>query len=329
MSKVRVLLCGTVFGSIYLDGIKNLDNWELCGILSRGSDRSVKISQEMGVPLYKEVCDVPEGMFDVAFVVIRSGIVGGEGQKISEKLLDKHINVVQEQPVHADEAAVLLKSALKNNVSYIVNTFYPYMESSTAFHEKLSEIRENNQIISIDGCCSLPVLLPFIDQIGRTAGLLRPWSIENVFSNGACDFVTGKISGIPFSIRIQGRKSESKNQAFVLNQINVMTSSGNLIMTDVNDQVIWMKKTYVVEEFIKNGREDDEKDVYASEMIYDAGPKKYSFLYKNIWPKAVENFLIQNKELILSRESDIGYMQYYLSVCSFWKELYKKLEELD
>ena len=100
-------------------------------------------------------------------------------------------------------------------------------------------------------------------------------------------------------------------------------------MTDVNDQVIWMKKPYVVEEFIKNGREDDEKDVYASEMIYDAGTKKYSFLYKNIWPKAVENFLIQNKELILSRESDIGYMQYYLSVCSFWKELYKKLEELD
>ena len=328
MKNIRVLLCGTVFGRIYLRGIKDSQVWKLSGILSRGSEKSAKLAERYNVPLYKDVDDVPEGEYDVAFVVVRSGIVGGEGHKLAGRLLDKHINVVQEQPVHAEEAAELFKRAAENDVSYTVNTFYPYMDASKQFFTRLSELKKNEDILSIDGCCSLPVLLPFIDQIGRAAGGLRPWNIDNVLTNGACDFITGNIRGIPFSIRLQGRRRENINQAYILNQINVMTASGNLIMTDVNGQVIWIKKPYVVEEYIKAVEKDITKDVPATEIVYDAGPKHFSCLYRDTWPKAVERFLEEKEDKILSSKPDTAEMQYYLSVCGLWKELYKMLEDI-
>ena len=328
MKNIRVLLCGTVFGRIYLRGIRDSEKWKLSGILSRGSEKSVKLAERYNVPLYTDVDDVPADEYDVALVVVRSGIVGGEGHKLAGRLLDKRINVVQEQPVHAEEAAELFKKAAKNGVSYIVNTFYPYMEASKVFHSRLAELKKTEEILSIDGCCSLPILLPFIDQIGRAAGGLRPWSIDNVFTNGACDFITGTIHGIPFSIRLQGRRQENSNQAYILNQINVMTAAGNLLMTDVNGQVIWIKKPYVVEEYIKAAEKDITKDVPATEIVYDAGPKHFSCLYRDTWPKAVESFLAEKEDKILASKPDSTEMQYYMSVCGFWKELYKRLEDI-
>ena len=142
MKNIRVLLCGTVFGRIYLRGIRDSEKWKLSGILSRGSEKSVKLAERYNVPLYTDVDDVPADEYDVALVVVRSGIVGGEGHKLAGRLLDKRINVVQEQPVHAEEAAELFKKAAKNGVSYIVNTFYPYMEASKVFHSRLAELKK-------------------------------------------------------------------------------------------------------------------------------------------------------------------------------------------
>ena len=328
MKDIRVLLCGTVFGEIYLRGILDSDKWKLKGILSKGSERSAELARENEVPLYTDVKNVPEGEFDIAFVVVRSGIVGGEGSKIAGCLLDKHISVIQEQPVHADEVAELYKKARRNGVSYRVNTFYPYMESSKAFHLKLEELKKKEEILSIDGACSMPILLPYIDQLGRIAGGLRPWSIDRVFNNEVYDLVCGKVREIPFSIRIQGRKNNNDSQAFLLNQINVMTSSGNLIMTDVNGQVIWLKKPYIVENYIRSKDENCKENSMVSRVLYDAGERHFSDIYDNTWPKAIKNFLFEYEEETDKDKDFCIDMQYYLAVCGFWKELYKRLEDI-
>ena len=99
-------------------------------------------------------------------------------------------------------------------------------------------------------------------------------------------------------------------------------------MTDVNGQVIWIKKPYVVEEYIKAAEKDITKDVPATEIVYDAGPKHFSCLYRDTWPKAVESFLAEKEDKILASKPDSTEMQYYMSVCGFWKELYKRLEDI-
>ncbi len=95
-NKIRVLLCGVIFGQVYLKGVLNNNDYQLCGILSTGSEYSRKIAAKYHVSLYTKIDEVSSDNFDLALVVIRSGIVGGEGNKVTQQLLNKGISVIQE-----------------------------------------------------------------------------------------------------------------------------------------------------------------------------------------------------------------------------------------
>lgn len=324
-NKIRVLLCGTVFGQIYLKGVLANEDFQLAGILSNGSGQSRKIAAQYQVPIYKDVDEITNQDFDLAFVVIRSGIVGGAGNEIAQKLLNKQISVVQEQPVHSEEAVENYKTAMKNNVFYKVNTFYSYLPSSRIFHSKIYELKSKSEIYSIDGVCSLPVLLPFIDQIGITLGGISPYTLdyEHCFKTDVQNYVCGTIKGIDFMFRIQSHMNSDniKKYAYMLNEINVMTGMGNLKLTEVNGQVVWVSKPYVVEEYLRQEGKDEVRNVNGTEILYDAGGKKYSELYHSIWPEAVNNFLTVNKELIIKKKCDAADMQYYIALCRLWKDI--------
>lgn len=100
-----------------------------------------------------------------------------------------------------------------------------------------------------------------------------------------------------------------------------MTGIGNLKMTEVNGQIIWVSKPYVVEEYLRNGDENDARNINGTELLYDASGKKYSDLYNNIWPEAVNNFLALNKENIVDKKCDVVDMQYYIALCRLWKDI--------
>ncbi len=324
-NKIRVLLCGTVFGQIYLKGVLANEDFQLAGILSNGSGQSRKIAAQYQVPIYKDVDEITNQDFDLAFVVIRSGIVGGAGNEIAQNLLNKQISVVQEQPVHSEEAVENYKIAMKNNVFYKVNTFYSYLPSSRIFHSKICELKAKSEIYSIDGACSLPVLLPFIDQIGSALGGISPYILdyEHCFKKDVQNYVCGTIKGIDFMFRIQSHMNSDniKKYAYMLNEINVMTGMGNLKLTEVNGQVIWVSKPYVVEEYLKQECKDEIRNVNGTEILYDAGGKKYSELYHSVWPEAVNNFLTANKEFIIKKKCDAADMQYYIALCRLWKDI--------
>lgn len=325
-NKIQVLLCGTIFGQIYLKGVIANKDFQLAGILSNGSDQSRKIAAEYQVPLYTEINDIPNGSFDLALVVIRSGIVGGAGSKVAKGLLNKQISVVQEQPVHSEEAIENYKIALNNNVFYKVNTFYSYLPSSRLFHNKICELKEKDEVYSIDGACSLPVLLPFLDQIGRTLGGISPYNLDyaHCFKTDIQSYVSGAIKGVHFMFRIQRQMNSDsiKKYSYRLNEINVMMGKGNLILTEVNGQVVWVSKPYIVEEYLKqNNNEDDIRNVCGTELLYDTSGMKYSELYHIVWPEAVNNFLTMNKEFIIKKKCDAADMQYYIALCRLWKEI--------
>ena len=299
-NKIRVLLCGVIFGQVYLKGVLNNSDYQLCGILSTGSEYSRKIAAKYHVSLYTKIDEVSSDNFDLALVVIRSGIVGGEGNKVTQQLLNKGISVIQEQPVHSEEAIDNYKIALKNNIFYKVNTFYPYLPISRVFHDELHKLKLKTEIYSINGSCSMPVILPFLAQVGEILGGISPYYLdyEHCFKTSIQNYVCGTIKGIQFMFRIQSQmNSDSINKySYTLNEFSVMTGIGNLKMTEVNGQIIWVSKPYVVEEYLRNGDENDARNINGTELLYDASGKKYSDLYNNIWPEAVNNFLALNKE---------------------------------
>lgn len=324
-NKIRVLLCGTVFGQIYLRGVLLNENFQLSGILSQGSEQSREIAKACQQPVYTDINKISSDEFDLAFVVIRSGIVGGEGSQVAQILLHKNISVIQEQPVHKEEAIENYKIAIKHNVFYKVHTFYAYLPVSRIFYEKTCELKEKSKIYSIDGACSLPVLLPFIDQIGRILGGIHPYCLdyEHCFQTDIQNYICGTIKGVPFMFRIQSHMNAEhlKKYAYLLNEINVMTGMGNLKLTEVNGQVVWVSKPYIAEEYLKQKEIDEFRNVNGSELLYDAGGKRYSELYESVWPEAVNNFLIENEERIRTKKCDAADMQYYAALCCLWKDL--------
>lgn len=324
-NKIRVLLCGVIFGQVYLKGVLNNNDYQLCGILSTGSEYSRKIAAKYHVSLYTKIDEVSSDNFDLALVVIRSGIVGGEGNKVTQQLLNKGISVIHEQPVHSEEAIENYKIALKNNIFYKVNTFYPYLPISRVFHDELHKLKLKTEIYSINGSCSMPVILPFLAQVGEILGGISPYYLdyEHCFKTSIQNYVCGTIKGIQFMFRIQSQmNSDSINKySYTLNEFSVMTGIGNLKMTEVNGQIIWVSKPYVVEEYLRNGDENDACNINGTELLYDASGKKYSDLYNNIWPEAVNNFLALNKENIVDKKCDVVDMQYYIALCRLWKDI--------
>ena len=325
MKKIRVLLCGTVFGQIYLRGVLKNEAYEIKGILSKGSEKSKEIANTYGLTIHTDIEEIKSEDYDLALVVVRSGIIGGKGNTIALSLVNKGISVIQEQPVHADEATQLFKAAVKNNVDYSVNTFYSSLPSSRVFHKKLNKLKEKEEIKSIDGSCSIPVLLPFIDQVCRIAGGVHPYVIDdNKIIQTSRKTVMGiKICGIECILSINGtlKKADIEDSAYLLNSMDVMFKSGNLMLTEVNGQVVFIPRPYIVEEYLKQGKADAKQDKIATELLCDYSGKRFTELYAKEWPEAVCNYLSEKEEEIRAKKCDISEMQYYMGLCELWKDI--------
>lgn len=134
MKKLRVMVCGVGFGRYYIEAILRLpDMFELVGILSRGSKNSIKLAEKYSVPLMTNIEKISKENVDVACVVVKSSIVGGNGTNIVMELLEKGIHVIQEQPIHSEEYKKCLIAAKKKHCKYQLNTFYPYLDSVRKF----------------------------------------------------------------------------------------------------------------------------------------------------------------------------------------------------
>src|SRR6218665_115239 len=103
----RVLIAGAKFGEMYLNAfLQAQPGLELAGLLAPGSLRAQQLAHAFGIPLYTSVDQVPDGI-DIACVVVRSTVVGGTGTALAEAFLRRGVHVVQEHPMHPDDAARL------------------------------------------------------------------------------------------------------------------------------------------------------------------------------------------------------------------------------
>ena len=90
---LKVLVCGTNFGRVYLKGLERCgDKFKIAGIFSHGSTQSKQEAEKYGVPLITDLNEVSKKDFDMACVVIRSTAVGGKGTEIAGALLEKGIH---------------------------------------------------------------------------------------------------------------------------------------------------------------------------------------------------------------------------------------------
>ena len=171
---LKVLVCGTNFGRVYLKGLERCgDKFKIAGIFSHGSTQSKQEAEKYGVPLITDLNEVSKKDFDMACVVIRSTAVGGKGTEIAGALLEKGIHVIQEHPVHYNDIVKLLKVAKENNCVYQVNSFYPNVKNVQEFIVKSNKLLKKSRPTYIDATCSTQVLFPMISILGKALSVYK------------------------------------------------------------------------------------------------------------------------------------------------------------
>lgn len=254
----RTLVCGTRFGETYLSALLEDDTgFVLSGILARGSERSMALARDLGVPLYKSPAEVPDTI-DLACVVLRSSAFGGPGTQVAEALLRRGIHVLQEHPVHPSDIRRLEIAAGEGRACWHVNTFYPHSRAAVRFIACLQEWRRARDPEYITLTTSPQFLCSSLDILGRAFGGLDafrildcpqwpPEFLENNAKPPPFDVLRAMIGSVPVMINLQTwiDPRDLDHHAMVMHNIAVGGREARVELVNSFGPVVWSHSLYV------------------------------------------------------------------------------------
>jgi thiazolinyl reductase component of yersiniabactin synthetase len=265
--KLRLLVVGAKFGETYLNAFlcPNPDV-ELVGLLSTGSERSKKLAHSFGISLYTDISQVPQDI-DIACVVVRSTVVGGDGTTLVEELLKRGIHIIQEHPVHSDDIIKLQDLAKKNKCIYWVNSCYAHTPAGKSWINNAKHIIENLNEGSpsfVNFTTSRQLLYSSLDLLlqGCKEREVDIRVVEN--ENPLFSLINLNFPDFTATLRLQKYMDprEPDFHSLVMHKLTVGWTSGYLSLESSYGPVLWTSSLY------------DEEHNYTDESFYSRNNKK-------------------------------------------------------
>lgn len=336
---LRVVVCGTTFGQVYLEGLSQAGaDFELAGVLARGSKRSVQCAEHYGVPLYADPRDLPNDV-DAACVVVRAGLLGGRGARLAEALMARGVHVIQEHPLHHDELARCLKAARAAHVVYHLNSFYPHVESVSSFIAAAREMQRSEPIVYIDAACGFQLVYSLLDILGNILAGVRPWELacrstvtdDGMWLGKDVPFrgIDGVIGAVPITLRVQNQldPSDPDNHAHLDHRITIGTDGGNLTLVNTHGPIVLTKRPH----YPQSPRDPTSRPHFkeslcdrcapSATVIGPCEPPGFREIFDSCWPAAVRRALGHLRAAIIACENPLSQGQYQLSICRLWQEI--------
>jgi thiazolinyl imide reductase len=321
---LRVLICGTNFGRLYLGAVADLaPDLELAGVLSRGGAASRELARRYGVA-HHESLETIGADIDVACVAVGSTISGGAGTELARALLTRGVHVLQEHPVHHDELVACLQLARRHGVQYHVNAHYRHVEPVRRFVDAVNRLRERQEPLFVDAAGPVHVLYPLVDILGRSLGGLRPWRLDDVAGDGPLRSLTGRIAGVPVTLRVQNQldPADRDNNALLWHRISVGTGAGVLTLADTHGPVHWSPRLHA-------GRDTGGRLVFtgagleqpSTAVLPGTDPGSQQDIFARLWPQAVRRAVAQFAAAVRSGGDPLRAAQYDITVCRIWGEI--------
>jgi pyochelin biosynthetic protein PchG len=327
--RLRVLVCGAVFGQVYLEAFRNNEYpLELAGILARGSSRAERCAKHYAVPLFTSVEEVGADV-DAACVVVRSRILGGKGTDLAHALMRRGIHVIQEHPVHPEEVAESLRVARTHRVLYRLNSFYFNVGPVRRFIGAARELCRYEKPLFVDATCGCQLSFSLLDIIGSALGGLRPWQVEAIPHRPGDLFVTVRavFAGVPVTLRIQNQLDPADPDGFshFLHRISIGYSSGSLVLVDTHGPVVWTPRP----QFPREARCVDAAPVFSKpssetprvRVFGTIATPSFDEIFRTLWPAAVVRALLDLRRAILNQDDPLRTGQYSLSVSELWNKI--------
>lgn len=341
---LRTVVAGTNFGRFYLDAVRAHPDFELVGILAKGSSQSEETAARFGVPCHTGVDELPDDL-DVACVVVPSAVMGGPGTELSQALLHRGVHVLQEHPLHPDELSETLRVARKRKLQYRVNTHYPHVEPVRVFLDAARQLRAHQEVLYVDAASPVHVLAPLVDILGRALGGLRPWQLGDVAavgdevlaaSEGSVPVRTlhGALAGAPLTLRVQNQihPGDRDNHALFWHRVAIATEGGVLTLADTHGPVLWHPRMHSPRDqghrlVFRSGPGAEWLRLPTHSPVGDVSQQPHSFdgVFSGLWPSAVTDALTALRDAIRDGTDVLRTAQHDLAVFHVWRDLMARL----
>lgn len=186
MQKKQVLLCGTLYGQVYLPAIFQSPDLELAGILANGSDRSVRLAEQNGVDLFSDPKQLSQPM-DIACVAINQSIA----TPLAMKLMELGCDILIEHPVGATNIARLLDTAENQARFCHINSHFADLPSCEEFIVACRKHNLQHPLHVIQVQCNSRTLFSCLDILMRCFGCfeLKCLNIQSAGHYRHCSFL--------------------------------------------------------------------------------------------------------------------------------------------
>lgn len=237
---LKVLVCGANYGAMYLDALGlRPDRFRPAGLLARGSDRSRKLADRHGVPLYLAPEQLPEAI-DVACAAM-----GTSAHATTITLLRRGIHVLCEHPVGSTCAREALAAAAANGASFHVNGHFPDLPAPRAFITRARSLANECEPIFLRILATDRSLWGNLDIAGRAFGGWPPFRAERITQLGSFAVVTGWAGPVPAVLQIQLSRASDQmpadgSPAYVADIcVSLGFPSGILTLSSIAGPVLW------------------------------------------------------------------------------------------
>nr|WP_092071408.1 bifunctional Gfo/Idh/MocA family oxidoreductase/class I SAM-dependent methyltransferase [Dendrosporobacter quercicolus]NSL49368.1 Gfo/Idh/MocA family oxidoreductase [Dendrosporobacter quercicolus DSM 1736]SDM25964.1 thiazolinyl imide reductase [Dendrosporobacter quercicolus] len=326
--QLRTVVCGSRFGQFYMEALNALPGqFKLTGLLAKGSVRSQKCAERYGIELYTDVGQLPADT-DLACVVLRSGVMGGDGTAVSLSLLSRGIHVIQEQPVHHKDLADCLRMARKNGVYFRTGDLYVHLPAVRRFIACARHILELQQALYLDAACATQVSFPLMHILLDALPSLRPWKVNQAVKNeGPFQLLTGVLGNIPMILRAHNEvdPQDSDNHLHLLHRLTIGVDGGSLSLVDTHGPVIWQPRLHVPEHHDLAGEFSVSPPGYllehSTQLLGPAPADSYQDILLRQWPQAIGRDLTMMRDMIREGSSMDTRAQQELLVARLWQDV--------
>lgn len=235
----QVLLCGTRYGASYLGALQQNDNWQLAGIVAKGSRRSTTMAQQYGVELYKKVDDLDQQM-DFACIALPQSI----GVDWAQKLLERSVDVLLEHPVLPEHLEGLLYSAHKYQTRCHINSHFAYLPPVQQFINGCKKVNGMSAPLTVNVSCNRRTLFSTIDILMRCFGPfeLDAVQVHKVDEKGHYQLCVCTLKGniaVILSCQNWQHEIDDSKDAPLGHQITVTYPVGTLSLTGTFGPCLW------------------------------------------------------------------------------------------
>ncbi len=321
--RLKTVVCGTTFGEFYLKALEEAElDFQIVGIIGRGSERTLNFSKKYNVPLYLNIGELPLDV-DLACVIVRSEGTGGDGTELCAALLNRGIHVIQEQPVYQKHLYRCYKIAREKKLIYLTANLYSNLSNMESFAMYAKKLNELSKLEYISASFSTQLSYIALDLLA-ICGISGDLKLDNgvIKGLGPFDILCGKIRSIPILIEFNNQL----NPQFPDYNMHLMYSfkfyyeDGILLISDAYGDVIWRPRTYIKE--AKADVDIGKETIY--EVLNSLKKTSISDFFQTHWIDSIKAELIKMKKYIADGNLDVQRVNRELSTSKKWEILQKK-----